>query len=141
MRGMKFWSVFSVVTLALVFTAQAKSRSNEELRSDVQSALSLASETELLIGQIEKGRLLAQFQAGHADYLRDVATRHASKLRESFQDSGDRQIVATCAEQLESLAHELALLSTMSGNDESLPKTRERVEAIKSSIIAARAEL
>jgi len=50
-------------------------------------------------------------------------------------------ITATCAEQLESLAHELALLSTMSGNDESLPKTRERVEAIKSSIIAARAEL
>jgi hypothetical protein len=70
---MKFWSVFSVVTLALVFTAQAKKLSNEELRSDFQSALSLASKTELFIGQIEKGRLLAQFQAGHADYLRDAA--------------------------------------------------------------------
>jgi hypothetical protein len=138
---MKFWSVFSVVTLALVFTAQAKKLSNEELRSDFQSALSLASETELFIGQIEKGRLLAQFQASHADYLRDAAMRHASKLRESSRDSGDRKIVASCAEQFESLARELALLSTMSGNDEALPKARERVEAIKSSMTAARAEL
>jgi len=38
--------------------------------------------------------------------------RHASKLRESSRDSGDRKIVASCAEQLESLARELALLST-----------------------------
>jgi hypothetical protein len=138
---MKLWSVFSVVTLTLVFTAQAKTVSDEELRSDFQSALSLASETELFVGQIEKGRLLAQFHAGHADYLRDAAMRHASKLRKSSRDAGDRKIVATCAEQLEFLARELALLSTMSGNDEALPKARQRVEAIKRSIAAARAEL
>jgi hypothetical protein len=138
---MKLLSVFSVVTLALASSLQAKTLSNQELRSDLQSALSLASETQLFIGQIENGRLLPQFQAGHADYLRDAAIRQASELRESASEPGVTKIAATCAEQLELLARELALISTMSRNDEALPEARKRVEAIKGSIVAARAGL
>jgi hypothetical protein len=138
---MKLLYVFSIVSLALVSSAQAKTLTNEELRSVLQSALSLASETELFIGQIENGRLLPRFQAGHADYLRDAAMQQASELRESSPESGDIKIVATCAEQLESLAHELALISTLSGNNEALAKAREQVEAIKGSIIASSAAL
>jgi hypothetical protein len=138
---MKLLSVFLVVTLALVYIAHAKTLSNEELRSDLQSALSLASETQLFIGQIENGRLLPQFQAGHADYLRNTAMRQASELRESASESGDTKIVATCAEQLELLARELALIGTISRNDEAFHEARKRVEAIKVSIVAARAGL
>lgn len=131
----------SIVTLALVSGAQAKTLSKEELWSDLNSALSLASETELFVGQIGNGHLLPQFQAGHADYLRDAALRQASELRESSPDSSERRVVAMCAEQLESLAHELALISTTSRNDEELPKARRRLEAIKDFIAAARAGL
>jgi hypothetical protein len=138
---MKLLLVSSIITLALVCCAQAKTISNEELRSDLRLALSLASETELFIGQVENGHLLPEFQAGHADYLRDAAMRQASELRESSPESGDTKIVSTCAEQLELLARELALIRTISRDDESLPEARKLVEAIKVSIVAARAGL
>ena len=133
--------ILPVLTLVFLSVAQAKAPANEDLRSDLQSALSLASETELFIAQIENGRLLPRFQSGHADYLRDAALRQASELLDSSPDSSETRMVAMCAERLESLAHELALISTMSRNNEEFPKVRRRVEVIKGSITAARTGL
>jgi hypothetical protein len=63
-----------VIVLALTSCATAAIM-DYQLHSDLHSALSLASETELFIQQIESGHLLAHFQAAHADYLRSEAAR------------------------------------------------------------------
>ncbi len=72
-------SVLSLIAvLVFVSAASAKTKTAQELRSHLLAALSLASETELFIGQIEEGRILQQFRMGHADYLRQEARRNQS---------------------------------------------------------------
>jgi hypothetical protein len=136
---MKLWLIFSGVIVALVSCAQAKNITKEDLHSDLLSAISLASETELFIDQIENNRLRPQFRAGHADYLREQAQQQARELRKSTADSGGARIAAFCADQLESLARELALVRARS-SDQSLQEIRKRVAAIKNSLSGAKAE-
>jgi len=131
-------SVLSLVAvLVFVSAASAKTIKAEELRSHLLSALSLASETELFIGQIEEGRILQQFRMGHADYLRQEARRQAQEMRESRSDSGDTRAPARCAEQLELLIHELTVIR-VPNHDETLAGARQRVQAIREALKASR---
>ena len=126
-----------VAVLVFVSAASAKTIKAEELRSHLLSALSLASETELFIGQIEEGRILQQFRMGHADYLRQEARRQAQEMRESRSDSGDTRAPARCAEQLELLIHELTVIR-VPNHDETLAGARQRVQAIREALKASR---
>jgi len=131
-------SVLSLVAvLVFVSAASAKTIKAEELRSHLLSALSLASETELFIGQIEEGRILQQFRMGHADYLRQEARRQAQEMRESRSDSGDTRAPARCAEQLVLLIHELTVIR-VPNHDETLAGARQRVQAIREALKASR---
>ena len=131
-------SVLSLVAvLVFVSAASAKTIKAEELRSHLLSALSLASETELFIGQIEEGRILQQFRMGHADYLQQEARRQAQEMRESRSDSGDTRAPARCAEQLELLIHELTVIR-VPNHDETLAGARQRVQAIREALKASR---
>jgi len=131
-------SVLSLIAvLVFVSAASAKTIKAEELRSHLLSALSLASETELFIGQIEEGRILQQFRMGHADYLRQEARRQAQEMRESRSDSGDTRAPARCAEQLELLIHELTVIR-VPNHDETLAGARQRVQAIREALKASR---
>ncbi len=78
LMGRILLSLLSVV--GLVLCAPAKTVTADEMRSHLLSALSLTSETELFIGQIESARVPSQFQVGHAEYLRDEAERDAKEL-------------------------------------------------------------
>jgi len=134
-------SVLSLVAvLVFVSAASAKTIKAEELRSHLLSALSLASETELFIGQIEEGRILQQFRMGHADYLRQEARGQAQEMRESRSDAGDTRAPARCAEQLELLIQELTLIR-MPSHDETLAAARQRVQAIREALRASEASL
>lgn len=129
-------SVLSL-TAVLVFVSYlpAKTLTAHELRSDLLSAISLASETELFIGQIQSDRLLAQFQTGHADYLRDEASQQAKELRESTIEGGDSGLPIRYAEQLEALAQVLGAVRERN-DGETLAEARERVEAIRKVFVA-----
>jgi len=134
-------SVLSLIAvLVFVSAASAKTIKAEELRSHLLSALSLASETELFIGQIEEGRILQQFRMGHADYLQEEARRQAQEMRESRSDSGDTRAPARCAEQLELLIHELTVIR-VPNHDETLAGARQRVQAIREALKASEASL
>jgi hypothetical protein len=130
-----------IAVLVFMSPASAKTITAEELRSHLLSALSLASETELFIGQMEEGRILQQFRMGHADYLREEARREAQEMRESRSDSGDAKAPARYAEQLELLIHELTLIRVPNDDDETLPGARQRVQAIRESLRAEEASL
>jgi hypothetical protein len=105
------------------------------MRSNLHSALSLVSETGLLVDQIEQGRALPKFSAGHAEYLHDEALRQASNLRGSNADTGDANTPARCAEQLELLARALRLL-TYRNDAGTLAQVGHDVNAIRKSLDA-----
>jgi hypothetical protein len=140
MRDMKRSVHCLIAMLVFVSCGPAKTITTDELRSHLLSAVSLASETDLFIGQIEEGRVLQQFRVGHADYLREEARRQAQELRESRSDSGDTKAHALCAEQLELLIHELTLIR-VPNHDETLPGARQRVQDIREALRAAEASL
>src|SRR3954469_14462393 len=100
-RDMKRPVLYLIAVLVFVSCAQAKTITADKLRSQLVSTLSLASETDLFIGQIEEGRILQRFRIAHADYLRAEARRQAQDLRESRSDSKDTKITDLCADQLE----------------------------------------
>ena len=54
--------------------------SREELHSDFLAAISLASETELFIDQLQEGRGTLTFAEGHLAYLHKEAVRSAGAL-------------------------------------------------------------
>ena len=124
-----------LIALTLASCASAESTANE-LHSDVLSALSLTSETELFLQQIEGGHLLTNFQTAHADYLRSEAEREAKEARASERKSQDTMGFDLCAKQLESLTEELRQIGTHS-DPKTLAEVKRRVEAIRRTLIAA----
>ena len=129
-------SLCFITLLPFVACMPTKTITRDELRSDLLSALSLASQTELFINQIEQDRVTRQFQSTHADYLQDEALRQAKHLRESRAGSGDATTVGLSAGQLDHLAGELALISVRK-EKERLPGIAQRVEAIRNALAEA----
>jgi len=131
---------FFLVIGALVLTscAGAKCATTDDLRSDLRSAVFLASETDLFIGQIESRRLLPDLRIAHADYLLGEARRQAKEARNSGEKSSDAETFNLCAEQLEQLARELASIRTPSVT-RALAEARLQVATIRKALLTAEA--
>lgn len=127
--------------VALSSFASAKNLDTEDLRSDQRSAISLAAETDIFIGQIAKHRLLPEFRSGHAGYLRGEAEREVEDLRKSKPRPDQLRVVQLCIEQLDLLADELAVFKERKEGDRPLSAVREMVTAILKTLNAARAGL
>src|SRR5690242_11821424 len=89
-----------VLVILIALSSAASPMTPDKRRSDLLAAFSLASETELFIGQILDHRLLPHFQSGHADYLRQEA-EHLAK--DTGKSSRDDKVLAICTEQLQML--------------------------------------
>jgi hypothetical protein len=133
-----FLLLITIALVALVSCAPTKTATAEEIRSDLTSADSLAAETDLLIGEIKGGRLLPQFRAGHADYLRDETLRQVRELREAKIEHPDTPTIALCAKQLESLTSVLTSVRDRD-DDGTLAESSRHVEAISRSLATLRA--
>jgi hypothetical protein len=67
--------------------SRPKTMTADDLRSDILSAISLASETQMFIQQMQNDRGTWPFDVGHLDYLRDEAIRSAKELHDAQPDS------------------------------------------------------
>lgn len=102
-----------VILLAIALLtscSRTKIISQGELRSDTLSAISLAAETELFIGQVQQHRVTQHFERGHLEYLREEAAQQAKELRQSDAAPALAPKLETCRSQLESLGAGLATL-------------------------------
>ncbi|MGH9574012.1 MAG: hypothetical protein ACRD40_10850 [Candidatus Acidiferrales bacterium] len=129
--------ILSLLTVASC--ANAKNLTSKDLSSEVLSAISLASETEMFVGQIQQGRLTQEFQYGYAGYLRDEAEREAKDLRTSTPQPAQMQAVRNCIAQLDLLARELDLIKRT--DKTRLPAIQKRVQTIVQSLSAVKAQL
>lgn len=122
--------------LAFTSCAPGKSATSDKVRSELRSALSLTSETDLFIGQIESGRLLSQFRIAYADYLRGEATRQAKDAQNARENSGGSDKAALCVEQLELLERELTSIRIQT-DSKTLGEARRQVQTIRKRLIDA----
>jgi hypothetical protein len=94
--------------LALLSCSGPKTIPRDELRSDLLTAISLTSETELFINQLQERRVTLAFAEGHMKYLGKEASRLADKLRQAIADDRITGALESGRAQLDSLAMMLA---------------------------------
>jgi hypothetical protein len=129
------------VSLALVSCSRPKTISRDELRSDLLAAVSLASETELFIEQLQEGRATPAFAASHLDYLHKEASRSTDELRQAHADERMAGALENDHAQLDSLAMMLADLKEKSVDKESLSAARQQAAKIRMILEHAKSEL
>jgi hypothetical protein len=121
------------VGIALVSCSRSKTISRDELRSDLLSAASLASETELFIDQLQEGRVTPAFAEGHLAYLDKEALRSEKELGQARAGAVER--IASAVEigraQLAFLTKVLTDLRENNGNKESLSAGRQQAAKIR----------
>jgi hypothetical protein len=125
--------LLSFMSVAFASCARPKTMTPDQLRSDIRSALSLATETQLFVAQIQNARAPRAFAAGHLAYLGDEARRSARELRESQSDPAIAPRLGICAAQLDSLAREITVLQGKV-NEDALLASRARVEEIHGAL-------
>jgi chemotaxis regulatin CheY-phosphate phosphatase CheZ len=113
----------------------------DDLRSEISSAISVASETGTLLDLVGKGRTTDAFARGHIEYLTDELNDSLKELRESapapeiaarFPDS--RTLVSSLAKQLSSASVALHNPEALAAIQQHLAKIREALEELKSSL-------
>ena len=120
-----------LICLVLASCSRSKTVSRQELRSDLVAAVSLASETELFIGQLLEGRATPAFARGHLDYLRQEATRAADTLREAHAGEGMAGQLESCRAQMAALALLLAGLENRAEATDKLSDDRQQARRIR----------
>jgi hypothetical protein len=127
--------------LAMVSCSRSKTTSRDELRSDLQAAVSLASETELFTDQLEEGRATRAFAEVHLTYLEKDVARSAQELHQANPNDSMVGPLEAGRTQLDSLARVLAILKEKSGDDESLVAGKKQAVRIQSILQHAKDSL
>jgi len=100
---MKF--LVNIVLFAMLSTLLActneEEKSAHELHSGFLSAISLASETELVIEQAQEGRLTSTFRKSHFRELRMEAARQTNDVEQAHVDTESLPKAELCKAQLE----------------------------------------
>lgn len=118
----------------LTSCSRTKTISEDELRSDTLSAISLAAETELFIDQVQRHRVTQHFERGHLEYLREDAAREAQELRESRAAPSLAPKLETCRSQFESLAAGLATLTKNPSDSDSPSSLKQQAARIRTEL-------
>src|SRR5205814_683635 len=132
---------FLMMILLSVSCSRPRTMTADDLRSEIVSAISLASETQMFIQQMQNDRGTRPFDVGHLDYLRGEAVRSAKEVHDAQPDSGIGQKVNTCRGQLDLLARELTGLQSETNDRRALPASNNRVAEIQRSLEGLQAEL
>jgi hypothetical protein len=112
----------------------------EEVRSHLTSAVSFASEGEMLIDYIRQNRATRPYADGHLAYLADEVERSAKELHETSITTASEQ-VERCRAELDRLASELTAARLDIDNSAALTMHREHLDDIRLSLGQANSSL
>jgi hypothetical protein len=108
-----------VPLLGLVLLASCASQrriDRDELRSDLTSGISLASEACLYLRYLAEGRGARSFSEGHLHYLAGEANRTGKELREAVSAPEDAQTLHEARLQFAALSEQLAQIGQESSD-------------------------
>jgi hypothetical protein len=127
--------------LSLFSCLRSNTISRDQLRSKLLAGISLASETELFIDQLQKGRATSAFAKSHLAYVYQEASRSADELRQTHVNERMADTLENGRAQLDSLATMLAGLKEKPGDQESLSAGRQQAARIRMALTQAKDEL
>jgi hypothetical protein len=110
------------------------------VRSHLTTAVSFASEAEMVIDYIRQHRVTRQYADGHLAYLTEEVDRSAQELHE-ISTTTAREQVEQCRAELDRLASELSAARLNIDDTGALAAHRERVDEIRLSLEQANSSL
>ncbi|HEX6773073.1 MAG TPA: hypothetical protein VF126_13665 [Acidobacteriaceae bacterium] len=111
--------------------AQRHSLSREELRSDLTSAISAASETELSIDFVLRGKTTQDFAAGHFRYLERNLRDTIKQVAGSTPEPGLEEKATRSRAQMDALESMLTAIASDTKDPDALMAAKQRVHAIR----------
>ena len=100
-----------------------------ELRSDLFSANSYASEIEMFIDYVRQGRATNTFAEAHARQLGKEIAHSQQELAAASPPPQDAKAFESCKGEFDFLRRELPIIPTLIGNDDALRAERDKVAA------------
>lgn len=119
--------------------SQQKTLSTEELTSEITSALSLASEAQLLTQVARSGRTTQHYVQEHAESLQQEAGDTSRKLEKPVATAPAQQTVSALKQALQAVSQDLAKLGStredagFAAIEEHVQKIREQLATMKAA--------
>jgi len=115
--------------LALCACSSHKVLTPDDLRSDLFSANSYASELEMFIDYVRQGRATKIFAEAHARQLAKEIAHSEQELIAATPQPQDAKAFESCKGELEFIRRELLMVPSLIGNDDALRVERAKVGA------------
>ena len=101
----------------------------DDLRSELFSASSYASEVEMFIDYVRQGKATKRFAHAHALQLAQEIAHSEQELADVTPRPQDAKSFQSCRAELDFLRRELPIIPLLIGNDDALRAERARVAA------------
>ncbi len=121
--------VVLLVVSALCACSGQKVLTPDDLRSDLFSANSYASEVEMFIDYVRQGQATKIFAETHARQLAKEIAHSEQELAGATPQPRDAKAFESCKGEFEFLRRELPIIPTLMGNDDALRTERAKVAA------------
>jgi hypothetical protein len=125
----------------LMFSSCSRTKTLEDVRSDVHSAVALAAEAETFIDYVCQGRATANFTEGHTQYLTEEIGRCTEELGKPVTDKQAERKLQAVRNNLQALRTELRVVPHEMGNAQALIALNDRVREIRRELEAANSSL
>jgi hypothetical protein len=106
----------------------------QELRSEIKSAISLVSEAQLFVEHVERNKTSRDFRAAHAAYLIDLSNQYQHKLTTASAIDVAPSIVPDQQEKLSQFTRELILFQNDVPDISNLEMVKRDLAAIQSQM-------
>jgi hypothetical protein len=134
-------TVLLVLSSLLLSCAQRRTITREGLRSDLISAISIASQTELSIDFVSRKQSTHNFAVGQFTYLSNQLKDTAKDLDGASAEAGLARDLSNSRTQLGALSSELNAVVHQIGSPEALRASKKRVDAIRAALEQTKASL
>jgi len=108
--------------------------SREQLHSIVLSSISFAVEAETLLDYVGQGRSTRNFAAGHFHHMADEVEQSVKHLNKSKPGPGMEQSFNDSQKDVKALASELTAISSQTGDLNTIPAAKQRINEIRGAL-------
>ena len=127
-------SLASLALAVLTSCSRQKPISENELRSKLQSAASIAAETGTFLDYVGQNRATNQYAKGHVEYLSSELTHTATELREALPPAGAEAEFTKGLEKVDALAAALRQLRSHLDQPDELAREKYQIAAVRKQL-------
>src|SRR5437763_8968639 len=120
--------------LVLCACSRHKTLTKDELRSELISAKSLATETEIFLDYVRQNRATKPYAQGHIAYLTQEIERSREEVQESSPAQGEEDAIQKSRAQLDALTAELHSICGRLDDAAALAIVKEHIVRIRQAL-------